>query len=291
MRPTRSSTHTQPSTRLAVVLCGISLLLAASCGESADTQAPAADERGPLGYVAATAAPPGWIARRLLEGTAEVRIVAPDPDDPGAMLSAEQVRSLQRAELILTHGAHLETWIAGISLPRSRLHETTVGFADRFLQRPEVVTHSHGVGGTHSHRLPVSQTWLDPELLSLQAEAIAELLAQAYPDSAAQIGRRAIELRAGLDAIGARLDTIASRSPGLRVAAGPEFRYLLARMGALPAPAPDADLVFASQRDPAASADAIRWPVSGHAPLDGVDLLERIEAAVAQVELAVARLD
>ena len=53
---------------------------------------------------------------------------------------------------------------------------TSASFADRYVQNGEVVTHSHGPQGMHSHGLIDFNTWMDPTQAALQAEAIHDEL-------------------------------------------------------------------------------------------------------------------
>ena len=61
---------------------------------------------------------------------------------------------------------------SGCRPPCCRLREQVVtsrSFADRYVKNGEVVTHSHGPQGMHSHGLIDFNTWMDPQQAALQA--------------------------------------------------------------------------------------------------------------------------
>ena len=61
---------------------------------------------------------------------------------------------------------------------------TSRSFADRYVKNGEVVTHSHGPQGMHSHGLIDFNTWMDPQQAALQAQAIHDELVRLVPDAA-----------------------------------------------------------------------------------------------------------
>ena len=96
--------------------------------------------------------PLAYFAERLAGDLAEVRFPAPPDVDPAFWKpGADVVAAYQRADLILLNGAGYAKWVDKASLPRSRLVDTSRAFADKYIQAPSAVTHSHGPGGEHAH--------------------------------------------------------------------------------------------------------------------------------------------
>ena len=94
------------------------------------------------------------------------------------------ISAYQKADLILLNGAGYARWVAKVSLPRSKMVDTSRQFKDRYVTTKEAMTHSHGGEGEHAHEALAFTTWLDFELAARQAEAIA-----------AAMGRKRTELR------------------------------------------------------------------------------------------------
>ncbi len=86
--------------------------------------------------------------------------------------SAEQVANFQNADLILLNGASYAKWLAKVSLPESRLLDTSATFSERFIRIEDATSHSHGPGGEHTHGETAFTTWLDLTQAVQQAAAI-----------------------------------------------------------------------------------------------------------------------
>ena len=136
-------------------------------------------------------------AEHLLEDDADVVFPIPAGVDPSFWRPAiADISLIQSADLILLNGAGFATWVDRVSLPRSRLVNTSTGIKDQFIVTKSI-THSHGDGGEHSHEGIATYTWLDPILAIAQAEAVAS----------AAIGRNL----APSDTIEARLELLRSK--------------------------------------------------------------------------------
>jgi len=85
--------------------------------------------------------------------------------------TVEQIIAMQEADLIVVNGAGYEGWLKGVSLPASRLVDSTAEARDRLIAIDSTVTHSHGTEGEHEHTGTAFTTWLDPSLLIEQARA------------------------------------------------------------------------------------------------------------------------
>ncbi len=140
--------------------------------------------------------------------------------------SIAEISSIQSADLILLNGAGFATWTSKVSLPRSKLVDTSRGLEDRLITT-ESITHSHGDGGEHSHEGIASYTWLDLSLATRQAQAIADALKARALDDPAAIDERMVELADDL----AELDTtsrakLMSARDTVLIATHPRYQYL-----------------------------------------------------------------
>ena len=75
--------------------------------------------------------------------------------------SARQVINFQNADLILTNGAGYAKWLEKVSLPSSKIVNTSGSFKDQWIETDEVLVHSHGPEGEHSHKGTAITTWLN----------------------------------------------------------------------------------------------------------------------------------
>lgn len=177
--------------------------------------------------------PLAYIAERLTGDLAVVRFPAPPDVDPAFwMPDAEAIASYQRADLILLNGAGYAKWLERASLPRSRLVDTSRAFADKYIEGPAAVTHSHGPGGEHSHGGTAFTTWLDLSQAAQQADAVAQAVTRKRPDAKDQIERNLVALKGDLLSLDARLAKIAGSDPGRPLMAShPVYQYLARRYG------------------------------------------------------------
>ncbi len=173
-----------------------------------------------------------YMAERLLGDEAEVVFPVPEGVDPSFWRpTVADISAVQSADLILLNGAGFATWTSRVSLPRSRLVDTSRGIEDRLIAT-ETITHSHGDGGEHSHEGIASYTWLDPMMAMAQAEAIAEALTSRGVGDAADIDARLATLTSDLQTLDATaraaLDGVADT---VVVATHPRYQYLARAYG------------------------------------------------------------
>lgn len=173
-----------------------------------------------------------YFAERLLGDAADVVFPVPADVDPSFWRpSIADISMIQSADLILLNGAAFATWIDRVSLPRSRLVNTSAALEDRFIAI-ESITHSHGEGREHSHEGLASYIWLDPTLAIAQAEAIAKAATEralAPPDDiTAKLDTLRAELL-GLDQTTQSL--LAGGTNVILIATHPRYQYFGRRYG------------------------------------------------------------
>jgi zinc transport system substrate-binding protein len=177
--------------------------------------------------------PLAYFAERIAGDLAEVTFPAPRGVDPAFwMPDAGTIAAYQASDLILLDGADYAEWTGKVSLPRSRLVDTSRGLRDAYIRAVDGISHSHGPGGEHAHGGLAFTTWLDLGQAAQQAEAIARALARKRPDGKEQIEQNLQSLREDLLALDERVTEITRTDPGRPLLAShPVYQYLARRYG------------------------------------------------------------
>ena len=174
-----------------------------------------------------------YFAERI--GGPDVRVnfpAAADGDPAFWMPSPEQVAAYQKADLILLNGASYAKWVARVSLPASRMVDTSASFADSLIPFNDRMSHSHGLGGKHEHGDLAFTTWLDPVQAIAQARAIRDALARRRPESAADFNQRFDRLTAELKDLDRQLTDVTKSSASTPlIFSHPVYQYLTRRYG------------------------------------------------------------
>ena len=151
-------------------------------GGERDTGTPTVADDGPP-VVYTVNYPLQYFAERIGGDIVQVVFPAPADEDPAFwMPDAEVVAEYQEADLILLNGAGYAKWTTRVSLPASRLVNTSSGFEEQLVRVEGTVTHAHGPAGEHAHEGTAFTTWLDPTQAIQQAEAIERAFSAAWPE-------------------------------------------------------------------------------------------------------------
>jgi zinc transport system substrate-binding protein len=174
-----------------------------------------------------------YFAERIGGPDVQVTFPAPADGDPAFWKpSQEQIAAYQKADLILLNGASYAKWVAHVSLPASRMADTSVSFADKFIPLKEKVTHSHGLAGKHEHGDVAFTSWLDPQQAIAQAQAVRDALIRLRPGAAGDFNQHFNSLATDLkdldDQLAAVVTTDASRP---LVFSHPVYQYFIRRYG------------------------------------------------------------
>ena len=168
------------------------------------TQAPAPKPHRCQIYT--TSYPLFYIATRLVEDRADVLFPAPPNEDPAFWRPAKEVvRRYQQADLILLNGAAFEKWVDTTSLPLNTQVDPSVPFKAEWIMFPEVITHSHGPHGVHSHGNIDFNTWLDPLLAIRQAETAEAAFERLAVRPAAELRQRGQQIKRDFEALDKQL--------------------------------------------------------------------------------------
>jgi len=174
-----------------------------------------------------------YFAERI--GGDQVKVVFPAPAgvDPAYWQpNLADISAYQKADLILLNGAGYAKWVRKVSLPRSKMVNTSRQFKDRYITRKEVMTHSHGAEGKHAHEALAFTTWLDLELAASQAEAITLAICRKRPELKEVFQRNYESLKEDLLALDRKIQAIVSQEPSIPlIASHPVYDYFARRYG------------------------------------------------------------
>ncbi len=174
-----------------------------------------------------------YFAERIAGDKATVLFPAPSEGDPAYwMPDAKTITKYQQADLILLNGARYAKWVNKVSLPRSKMVDTSASFKDRYITAEEITTHSHGAEGKHAHESLAFTTWLDFDLATKQAEAIAKAFVRKKPDLRETFHQNYVALERDLIALDQTIKRLVSKNQQQPlIASHPVYDYFAERYG------------------------------------------------------------
>jgi zinc transport system substrate-binding protein len=186
-----------------------------------------------IGTVEVTNYPLQFVVERLAAPLLTVSFRAGGAPDPAYWRpTAEDVIAMQAADLIVVNGASYESWMQDVSLPTSRLIDTTAGAGARLIAITATTTHSHGLEGEHEHTGTAFTTWLDPTLLAEQARSVHAALGARWPEHAGHFDERLAALEADLEALDTAFEgSLANVGERRVIFSHPVYQYLQQRYG------------------------------------------------------------
>ncbi|MBK8037781.1 MAG: zinc ABC transporter substrate-binding protein [Verrucomicrobiaceae bacterium] len=206
----------------------LSILLLAACGrEAAPT---VASKPGGKPQVLVANYPLKYFAQRIGGSAVEVVFPAPGDEDPAFWQPDDAaITQFQNADVILMNGATYSKWAEKVTLPQSKLVDTSAAFKAQYIEIKADSTHSHGPGGEHSHSGTAFTTWIDLTQAIQQAEAVKTSLAKFAPDAEKNFAA----LKSDLEALDARLIAVGKRLANTPVVASHPVYHYFARRYAL----------------------------------------------------------
>lgn len=174
-----------------------------------------------------------YFAQRIAGDAVEVRFLAPKDEDPAFWQPDEAaIAAFQNADLILMNGATYSKWADKITLPESKVVDTSAAFKASLIQVNEATTHSHGPGGEHSHSGTAFTTWIDFKQASLQAKTVRDALIRLAPTAKEAMETNYDGLKDELDTLDDRMSALSRRWVNQPlVASHPVYHYLARRYG------------------------------------------------------------
>ena len=187
----------------------------------------------PRKHVAVVNYPLQYFTKRIAGDRVDIVFPVPQSEDPAFWKPKESdIRLYQQADLILLNGAEYEKWLPAAVLPLAKQVVTSQSFADRYVKNGEVVTHSHGPQGMHSHGLIDFNTWMDPQQAILQAQSIHDELVRLAPEGTKDFDANLESLKKDLTELDSLLEA-ASSYLGKKPLLGshPVYQYAARRYG------------------------------------------------------------
>lgn len=153
----------------------------------------------------------------------------PENEDGAFWVSPREVVKLYHAaDLIVMNGSNYEQGFEKVSLPESKVINTTAFLKGNEVILDDPVTHSHGGAGAHTHQGVDGHTWVDPRTAKRQAQAIAEALSERRPALAAEFKANLEKLNGQFDELDRMMrEKVMPLAEGKQlVAAHPAYNYL-----------------------------------------------------------------
>ncbi len=174
-----------------------------------------------------------YFTERIAGDHATVVFPAPSEGDPAYwMPDAKTITKYQQADLILLNGASYAKWVKKVSLPRSKMMDTSASFKDRYITAKEITTHSHGAEGEHAHESLAFTIWIDFDLAAKQAEAITKALVRKKPDLRETFHQNYVALEKDLIALDQSIKQLVSKNQQQPlIASHPVYDYFAKRYG------------------------------------------------------------
>ena len=176
----------------------------------------------PLQYYVKRLAP--WI---------DVQFPAQGAGDPAYWKpSAQDISTMQEAELVILNGASYENWLANVSLSQAKLVDTSAALTARLIPLHVHTTHSHGLEGEHEHSGTAFTLWLDLTLAQAQVQALSSALAGKWPHRSDEIEQSATAVMGELESLDSQLKAVVSGAADRPVLfSHPVYQYLQSRYG------------------------------------------------------------
>ena len=174
-----------------------------------------------------------YFAERIGGNQVKVEFPAPAGDDPAYWNpDLATILAYQKADLILLNGAGYAKWVGKVSLPRSKMVDTSRRFKDRYITTIGVLTHSHGATGKHAYESLAFTTWLDLTFAVRQAEAVASSMGRKRPELRDTFQSNLKALAKDLIALDQGIHAIVSKKPSTPlIVSHPVYEYFARRYG------------------------------------------------------------
>lgn len=175
--------------------------------------------------------PLAYFAERIGSTEVDVVFAAPADEDPVFWQPTEaQIAAMQGADAILMNGATYSKWAEKVSLPESKVVDTSAAFKAQYIEVKDTVTHSHGKAGEHSHAGTAFTTWIDFQQAVQQADAIKEVLQRLRPEQIELFALNFDQLKRDLLELDKEMQAIGQKFAGQPlVASHPVYQYFARR--------------------------------------------------------------
>jgi zinc transport system substrate-binding protein len=174
-----------------------------------------------------------YFAQRIGGDLIQPEFPAPENVDPAYWVPDDDaLSSYQAADLILANGADYAKWMHNVSLPSSRIFNTSSMVAHRYIEVAQGASHSHGPEGEHVHMGFAFTTWLDLEIAISQAGAVKVALLNTLPDKRDVFEENYVMLEGELMELHKTLSALAKEAEGTYfMGSHPVYQYLSTAYG------------------------------------------------------------
>jgi len=169
-----------------------------------------------------------YFADRIGGDLIDLQYVIPEDVDPAYWMPDEDALELyQAADIILDNGADYAKWMNNVSLPSSRIVNTSASFENSLIPLKNVASHKHGPKGEHQHKGFAFTTWLDFKLAIKQAESIKNTLIKRLPNKKIVLNENFKKLKEDLEILDKKLIEIALELNEINtLGSHPVYQYL-----------------------------------------------------------------
>ncbi|MHC4265307.1 MAG: metal ABC transporter substrate-binding protein [Planctomycetota bacterium] len=169
-----------------------------------------------------------YFTERIGGDLVDVRFPAPADEDPAYWQpDAACIETYQKADMILLNGATYAKWVPMVSLPTSKMIDTSESFKSKYIELEEAVTHAHGPEGAHAHGDIAFTTWLDQKLAIEQAGSIKKGIAKLLPEKTDVIEQNYESLKSDLESLDRSLEELTENySSAPLLGSHPVYQYL-----------------------------------------------------------------
>lgn len=213
------------------VIAALCLTALSSCKKSESEGAPKAPAGNGRIQVHVANQPLAYFAERIGGTQVDVTFAAPKDEDPAFWQPTDaQIAAFQSADLIVMNGATYSKWAEKVSLPESKVLDTSARFKAQLIEVKEATTHSHGKAGEHSHAGTAFTTWIDFKQAIQQADAIKEALQKLRPEQIELFALNFDLLKTDLLALDKELEAVGNKLAGQPLMAShPVYQYFARR--------------------------------------------------------------
>jgi zinc transport system substrate-binding protein len=200
-----------------------------SCSDKTETESSSSESGKPV--ILVVNYPLQYFAKQIGGDIIDVKFPAPANEDPAYWQpNSEIIQEYQKANLILLNGAGYAKWTRYVSLPPSKIIDTSAGFKDSYIKIPDAVTHTHGPASKHAHGNIAFTTWLDFAQAAQQAKAIKTALIKLKPENKNEFEDNFKLLERDLLDLDQQMQNIASKiKTKPLIASHPVYQYLARR--------------------------------------------------------------
>jgi zinc transport system substrate-binding protein len=172
-----------------------------------------------------------YFAKRIGGDLVNIRFPIPKGIDPAYWQpSIETINEYQKADLILLNGAGYAKWTRHVSLPPSKMIDTSAGFKDSYIEILDAVTHTHGPDSKHADGNIAFTTWLDFVQAAQQARTIKTAFIKLKPENKKQFEENFKLLEHDLLDLDGQMKNIAAKiKKKPLIASHPVYQYLSRR--------------------------------------------------------------